>query len=85
VQTGFEGYLIPAPLPDAAGSEDGGFLSKLQINDVQNGVLFIAEIVGDNERKIAMVWNPNNTIHFPSPALYVTPSYIDTCVKIISK
>jgi hypothetical protein len=29
VQTGYEGYLIPAPLPDATGSEeDGGFLSK---------------------------------------------------------
>lgn len=29
VQTGYEGYLIPAPLPDATDSdEEGGFLSK---------------------------------------------------------
>lgn len=31
VQTGYEGYLIPAPLADTTGSEEeGGFLSKSQ-------------------------------------------------------
>lgn len=32
VQTGYEGYLIPAPPPDTDSDEEGGLLSKLLIN-----------------------------------------------------
>jgi hypothetical protein len=32
VQTGYEGYLIPAALPDTDSDEEGGLLSKLLIN-----------------------------------------------------
>jgi hypothetical protein len=38
VQTGYEGYLIPAPVPDATDSdEEGGLLSKILIGDLNGG------------------------------------------------
>ncbi|XP_023718995.1 uncharacterized protein LOC111870722 isoform X2 [Cryptotermes secundus] len=68
VQTGYEGYLIPAPLPEATDSEGGGFLSfladlgQLLGGQADSGVQSVLGGTGDNG---------GHSLIAPSPSLLV--------------